>query len=1387
MTFQEKIQLVILVLFCRYLITFVVIQIILMKQTLLLFFLVFTTHLFSQNKNQSIGFKENKGQIIDQKGKSNTAVKYLLNTNGLNVQLKKNGFSYDVYEVKQTPIVRPRTAKTLPYQIPEKDNEEKPDFDLEYTFHRIDIDFVNSNSKVELITKQKSTDFDNYYNVPNKPEGITGVYQYKQITYKNIYPNIDVVFTIPNDPQKVVEYNFIIHPKGKISDIQLKFSGAETNLIDNKIQMNVRFGKMEETLPASWIEEGNRKKEIEVGYRKIKKDVYGFASSNSVNGKTIVIDPVPTRLWGTFYGDESGTSGSNWHEVDLTTDSLGNAYVVGSTTSQSPSYATSGAHQTSGSHQYINSITNGILFKFDKNGNRLWGTYYSGTQAIYLYGVKTDSQNNVLIAGYTWSETNISTIGSFQPNLRGSSDAILVKFNSNGVRQWGTYFGGEDSDYATKLDIDINDNVYIVGITSSKTNIAINSNFQTELSYSASPYGINTDAFIAKFNTNGNLIWGTYVGGDGNDNLSAITVKDSYLVAGGSTKSTNNMATTGVFQEKPNSNFLGDGYVCKFSLNGERIWGSYYGGSSPMEEIRSVEIDNDENIYIGGYTYSSDNIATSGTFEDSNENLYKGLLAKLNAQGQRMWGTYVGDINISSIVFQNNSLYIGGGNMDFRTDLKLTTPCSYKPNRIRTHYGYAGKFSKEGLFIWGTYIGNDNTLKIALHTDGAIFVAGLSSFNDDIADGSSYQSNILGDKNFFLMKFSEDLSFKIPEISSNSPTCTNKTLELKASGGTNYSWTGPNGFTSTDQNPIITNATILNSGEYSCLITGTGGCDDTKKIIVVIGDIEKPVPDVANLPTITGDCNTIITTIPTATDVCAGAITGTTTSPLSYNLPGTYTIVWSYDDGNGNISTQNQTVTITSQALPTADSSQIFCIQQSAKLSDIQINGQNIKWYDAATDGTFLPNTTALQNATTYYASQTTNGCESLRIPVTVSIQSTPAPAGNANQIFCSAQNATVENIVITGDQIKWYDALTNGNLLTETTNLEDGKTYYASQTTSGCESQRFGVTVSIVNTPSAPTGNTNQQFCKSENATLNNLQITGQHTKWYDSSFSAVVLPNTTVLENNRTYYASQTVGCESDRTPILVQVYDTPLPIGNTNQQFCIDEIATLENINITGTALKWYDAATNGNILSGTNLLQNGIYYATQAVNNCESKRLAITVKIQDTQNPIADSPQTFCVQQNASIKSINIAGQNIKWYQSTSSNNTLSETTVLENGITYYASQTINNCESDRIPITINILEATQGDCINFVDELPFPKFFTPNNDGYNDTWTIDFAYLKPNTGIKIFDRYGKFIKEITTNNSWDGTYLGRNETASDYWFTATRINGKEFRGHFSLKR
>lgn len=85
-------------------------------------------------------------------------------------------------------------------------------------------------------------------------------------------------------------------------------------------------------------------------------------------------------------------------------------------------------------------------------------------------------------------------------------------------------------------------------------------------------------------------------------------------------------------------------------------------------------------------------------------------------------------------------------------------------------------------------------------------------------------------------------------------------------------------------------------------------------------------------------------------------------------------------------------------------------------------------------------------------------------------------------------------------------------------------------------------------------------------------------------------------------------------------------------------------------------------------------------------------------------------------------------------------------------------------------------------------LTYPKYFTPNSDGYNDYWKINFSHLKSNMEIKIFDRYGKLIKIMDKDSSgWDGTFNGYDLPSADYWFVIETENGKEIKGHFSLKR
>ena len=85
-------------------------------------------------------------------------------------------------------------------------------------------------------------------------------------------------------------------------------------------------------------------------------------------------------------------------------------------------------------------------------------------------------------------------------------------------------------------------------------------------------------------------------------------------------------------------------------------------------------------------------------------------------------------------------------------------------------------------------------------------------------------------------------------------------------------------------------------------------------------------------------------------------------------------------------------------------------------------------------------------------------------------------------------------------------------------------------------------------------------------------------------------------------------------------------------------------------------------------------------------------------------------------------------------------------------------------------------------------LNYPKYFTPNGDGYNDFWRIKFSENEPNLTISIFDRYGKFLKNLDAiSQGWDGTYLNQLVLSDDYWFVVKRENGKIHKGHFSLKR
>ncbi|MCG2611068.1 T9SS type B sorting domain-containing protein [Flavobacterium sp. SM15] len=96
----------------------------------------------------------------------------------------------------------------------------------------------------------------------------------------------------------------------------------------------------------------------------------------------------------------------------------------------------------------------------------------------------------------------------------------------------------------------------------------------------------------------------------------------------------------------------------------------------------------------------------------------------------------------------------------------------------------------------------------------------------------------------------------------------------------------------------------------------------------------------------------------------------------------------------------------------------------------------------------------------------------------------------------------------------------------------------------------------------------------------------------------------------------------------------------------------------------------------------------------------------------------------------------------------------------------------------------------GDDNQTVYILDYPHFFTPNNDSYNDTWFIkNLESEYPNSQVRIFDRYGKLLKQMTATDTygWNGLYLNNQLPADDYWFVLTLENGQIIKGHFALLR
>ena len=340
------------------------------------------------------------------------------------------------------------------------------------------------------------------------------------------------------------------------------------------------------------------------------------------------------------------------------------------------------------------------------------------------------------------------------------------------------------------------------------------------------------------------------------------------------------------------------------------------------------------------------------------------------------------------------------------------------------------------------------------------------------------------------------------------------------------------------------------------------------------------------------------------------------------------------------------------------------CAIDNPTISDLYADGDNIEWFDAEFGGNLLPPSFLLNDGDRYWAQQTENGCVSKRSSTKVTLLNPAPPAVNhTSQTFCKIDKPTISDIDVQlsnpNNSAIWYKTETSVTPLDPTEILVNGSTYWGAQIEDdfSCESTaRASVTIIINQTPKptiSASSSSNQSFCIDVNASVEDLEITGTDVKWYDTLTSTTALSFSEILVDGEDYYATQTnttTNCESlERTVINVTVTTTSAPTTTSiTQTFCEINNATIADLDVTGTDIKWYDTLTSTTALNVTEALIDGEdYYATQTGAGCESaNRIKIEVNISAVSAPTSNSlNQIFCLSNQPTLANLEVTGTNI----------------------------------------------------------------------------------------------------------------------------------------------
>ena len=278
-------------------------------------------------------------------------------------------------------------------------------------------------------------------------------------------------------------------------------------------------------------------------------------------------------LWSAYLGGGDEDMGNA-----IAIDGDGNIFVAGETYSSD--------WETANNASYAEAYNpDAFVAKLDADGTLLWVSYLGGTDEDYGRDVAVDSEGNVVIAGYTYSEDVVQTDNA----ALGSYDAFVAKLDTDGSIVWANYLGGSDEDYGQGVVIDSEDNIIVAGYT-----------FSDDLAEANNELLDSRDAFAVKLDADGEVLWSTYLGGSDEDGGEGIAIDsgDNVFVTG--------CTDSDDFVDAGND-YGGDtdAFVAKLDADGSILWATYLGGSGYDLGNRIVAGDGGI-VYVTGRTKSSD-------------------------------------------------------------------------------------------------------------------------------------------------------------------------------------------------------------------------------------------------------------------------------------------------------------------------------------------------------------------------------------------------------------------------------------------------------------------------------------------------------------------------------------------------------------------------------------------------------------------------------------------------------------------------------------------------------------------------------------------------------------------------------------------------------------